>query len=175
MWSAESSPLQRGPIRIVKLKSTQSVKVNKRSSDKRVVAPKSSAPNTFTPEKRALFCETYAGGSTVHQAAKVAGVSATVVFYHRRINPDFTKQYEDAQDANTNFLEAHLLRHALESGVPGNITALFGLLRARRPAVWRENHRVEVSGKVEHSFPAAFAAAMNSELDIGGGSATQTH
>lgn len=151
------------------------MKVNKRSSDKRVVAAKSTKPNTFTPEKRALFCETYASGTTVHKAAQAAGVSATAVFYHRRINPDFAKQYEEAQDANTNFLEAHLLRHALETAVPGNITALFGLLRARRPQVWRENHKVEVSGKVEHSFPAAFAAAMSSELDIGGGSASQTH
>lgn len=101
----------------------------------------SRAPGTFTPEKRSQFLEHYQTGLTVLQAAKKVGTTAVTVFNYVRKDDAFAKQYRRAMEANTDVLEDglhHLARN-------GNIAAIFGTLKARRPERWRD--RVDISNK----------------------------
>jgi hypothetical protein len=103
--------------------------------------PSSSAPGTFTPEKRAAFLEHYRTGVTVRAAAAFVGVSHVTVFNHIRKDELFAEQYRSAMETNTDTLEDDL--HTLACN--GNVAALFGTLKARRPERWRE--RVDVSNQ----------------------------
>lgn len=100
---------------------------------------RSSAPGTFTPEKRAAFLDHYSTGLTVRQAARKVGVSHVTVFNHIRKDEAFKALYATAMDVNTDVLEDDL--HTLAR--MGNVAALFGTLKARRPERWRD--RVDLS------------------------------
>lgn len=133
-------------------------------------AGRKSTPGTFTPQKRAEFLERYAGGGTVAMCASKIGVSASIVFRTARNDPRFAKALEAARETNTDHVEDGV--HHL--AVAGNLTAMFGILRARRPHVWRDNSTVRVDAG--DGFAAAFAAAMNpppKTEDAGGRAATQ--
>ena len=95
----------------------------------------------FTAEKRAIFLAEYATGCTVAMAAKVVGVSVVTVFNHVRSDAAFKAAYNKVMESNTDILEDglhHLARN-------GNIAAIFGTLKARRPERWRD--RVDVSNQ----------------------------
>jgi len=132
----------------------------------KVAASKKSkhTPFTFTPEKQAAFLAEYAQGGSVNSCAKKIGVASVTIFSHVRNDEEFAKKYRSAQELNVDQLEDVLEAHALT----GNVTAIFGCLRARRPAVWRETHGVQISASAETA--AAFFAAMNKVQ----GSATAT-
>lgn len=115
---------------------------------------KKAIPFSFTPAKQAEFLKAYSDGGSVSMNAKKVGVDPTTVFAHARNDEDFAKKYLAAQQLNIDHLEDTLERHALT----GNVTAIFGCLRARRPAVWREQHTVTHNASQE--LTAAFIAAM---------------
>lgn len=95
----------------------------------------------FSLQKRTAFLEHYASGLTVEQAAAEVGVSAVTVFNHLRKNPKFRRKYERAMEVNTDLLEDGLHHLARK----GNIAAIFGTLKARRPERWKD--RVDLSNK----------------------------
>ncbi len=97
--------------------------------------------NRFTPAKRAQFLEFYAAGGTVASCARRVGVSAVCVFNHVRRDESFAAEYHTAMETNTDVLEDGL--HTLAR--QGNIAAIFGTLKARRPERWRD--RVDVSNQ----------------------------
>lgn len=111
------------------------------------------APGTFTRERRQKFLDKFRSGTSVAVAARHAGVSDVTVFVTKRRDPEFAKQYAEAFELNLDCLEDTLRKFALA----GNVTALFGCLRAFRPAVWRESQTVKVE---DGGFTAAFAQAM---------------
>ena len=128
--------------------------------------PAGMKPGKFTPEKRKEFLEHFAAGSTVAQAARRTGVSAVTVFNHLRKNPVFARKYGRALETNTDLLEDglhHLARN-------GNIAAIFGTLKARRPERWRD--RVDVSNK-DGSLLKPLAEAIKRAHGIGVAQATQ--
>lgn len=106
---------------------------------KRSEAPKERGK--FTAEKRRAFLDLYQTGVTVAQAAKKVGVSHVAVFNHVRKNEEFRREYEAAMEANTDVLEDSL--HHLARA--GNIAAIFGTLKARRPERWKD--RMDLSNK----------------------------
>lgn len=114
----------------------------------------------FTPEKRREFLDRYQHGGSVKDTAHEVGISAVTVYNLRREDPEFDREFILAQESNTDALEDKLFQMA----VSGNVAALFGTLKARRPERWRDNFTV--NSKVEHSFPAAFARAMG--ISVGG-------
>lgn len=116
----------------------------------------------FTAEKRRLFLEYYQTGMTVRQAAQKIGVSNVAVFNHVRKNEEFRREYEAAMEANTDVLEDGL--HHLARA--GNIAAIFGTLKARRPERWRD--RVDLSNK-DGSLLKPLADAIRRAHGIGGG------
>ncbi len=139
-----------------------SSKIGKRKSKaapSKVVRDKSkhhNSPEAFFPrpgvpltlEKRREFLEVYAQGGSVKSAAEKVGITHVTVFNHVNKDPEFKKAYEAARELNLDSLEDRLYMHATEKGVPGNISAIFGILNARRAAVFRQNMKVEHAGAV---------------------------
>lgn len=116
----------------------------------------------FTDEKRAEVLELYQTGVTLRQACEAVGISSVAFFNHVRKDPEFAKQYAAAQEANTDALEDRLHGMALA----GNVAALFGTLKSRRPHKWRDRSQVDLTNS-DGSFKA-FAAGMQQgakELD----------
>jgi hypothetical protein len=112
----------------------------------------------FDAEKRAQFLELMASGVSALTAAETVGVTYSLVRKVCQSDEEFSAAYDAAMDDSTDFLAHHLYRMATEKGVPGNVVAVFGLLKARRPEVWRENMKIEHTGSIEHAEKALPAA-----------------
>ena len=102
----------------------------------------------FSPEKKSAFLELYAVGGTVVGRAAEVGISHVTVFNHIRTDKVFARQFAIARETNTDWYEDHLARMAVEAKVPGNVLALFGTLKSRRPDKWRDNYKIEHGGSV---------------------------
>jgi len=121
---------------------------------------RSSAPGTFTAEKQAKFLELYEQGrTTVRKCAEAVGVSHVTVFNHARTNAEFARRYRVAIQTNTDCLEDLMMEHVFDREHAGSLTALFGMLKARRPEVWREVHKVEHAGQLVMVTADALAQA----------------
>lgn len=95
----------------------------------------------FSQSVQDRFLRLYAMGATEREAARVCGVSPITVRRARRSDPEFDKRYLDAREFNTDEMEDTLRRIAAD----GHVTAIFGILRARRPEVWRERATVDAN------------------------------
>lgn len=115
----------------------------KPKTDPTTARPGRGAPlaQRFTPEKRQRFLEIYRTGTTVAAAARKVGISSVTVFNYIRSDEAFGLAYRAALETNTDALEDGL--HTLARN--GNIAAIFGTLKARRPERWRD--RVDVSNQ----------------------------
>ena len=121
---------------------------------------RSSAPGTFTAEKKRQFLELYRqAATTVAKCAAAVEVSSVTVFTHVRTDPEFAKAYELAKELNTDHLEEMLVDHVLDKAQPGNLVALFGVLKARRPEKYREVHKLEHAGQIVMVTAEALAQA----------------
>jgi hypothetical protein len=105
------------------------------------------------------FLRRYSEGGTVREHANALGVSHVAIFRLKNRDEAFEKRFLEAQETNTDLLEDHLVRMATTAGAPGNVTALFGALRARRPERWRENFKLEHSGSIATTTADQLAAA----------------
>jgi len=101
-------------------------------------------PIKFTLDLQREFCALYARGGTVPMAAKKCGVTSVTIYEHARTDENFKAMYEAATELNTDDLES--LLHQMARA--GNITALFGTLKARRPERWRDNFKIEHGGSL---------------------------
>lgn len=104
----------------------------------------------FDAAAQIRFLKLFALGGTVQEAARAAGVAAITVHRERRRDPEFAKRFQDALELNTDGVEDLLRNLAGE----GNVTAIFGILRARRPGVWRETKAVDANVNVNHAASA---------------------
>jgi len=121
---------------------------------------RSSAPGTFTAEKKRQFLELYRqAATTVAKCAAAVEVSSVTVFTHVRTDPEFGKAYELAKELNTDHVEEMLFEHALDKRQPGNLVAIFGVLKARRPEKYREVHKFEHAGQLVMVTADALAQA----------------
>lgn len=111
-------------------------------------------PGRFTEKIKQRVLKFVREGYPVVRAARKAGTTDVTVFDHRRKDPEFGKAFEEALEAGTDMLEDKL--HDMAIG--GNITAIFGTLKARRPQKWREHYKIDHGA--DGSFAAAFAMAM---------------
>ena len=116
--------------------------------------------DSFGLKNRKRFLVAYGRGLTVEAAAHEVGVSSVTVFKHVRKNPKFKAKFLRARELSIDVLEDLLHQHARS----GNITAIFGMLRARRPEVWRENQKVDITsgGKPLDLLASALVSAAQS-------------
>ena len=70
----------------------------------------------FTEEKRQIFLDTLAGCATVCRSAAAAGVSVETINYHRRRDPVFAQQCEEALAIGYDNLEADKVAEAAAGG-----------------------------------------------------------
>lgn len=142
-----------------KVKPKADGKVIEQSEVQRYATP--TTPGTFTPEKEDEFLRLYETGITVFKAASAIGLSASTIFRRRRMDPEFSKRFDEAREVNLDNLEDILQQQAIN----GNTIAIFGLLKAFRPQRWREN--VNVTGQVQHKHEYTLAIARVMRMEVG--------
>jgi hypothetical protein len=122
---------------------------------------------TRTTERDAIFFEEFGRTANVSTAAALAGYSRTSVYEWRRADPEFAKQWENADKVSTENLETALYNRAV-FGVTktepmmwqGRIihykettdysdTAAIFLLKARNPEKYRERIEINVNWRAE--------------------------
>ena len=106
------------------------------------------------------FLLSLAEGNTIGVACKEGGVAVATVYRHREQDDSFAALWEEALEAGVQVLEQEARRRAVDGveepvfwqgQVVGHVrkmsdTLLIFLLKAKRPAVYRENTRVELTG-----------------------------
>lgn len=136
-------------------------------------AAKKPKPKARRTKWQAPFLESLAVCGHVANSAKAAGVSRECVYKHRRTDPKFAEAFELAAELGARGLEDEARRRAHDGvdepvfyqGVQcGTVrkysdSLLMFLLRARFPAVYRDRHQVELTGK--DGGPVAFKSVAD--------------
>ena len=78
----------------------------------------------------------------VTEACKAAGIHRSTAYNRRAHDAEFARQWAEIEEASTEALERIAVRRASE----GSDVLLIFLLKARRPEVYRDHHRVEHTG-----------------------------
>lgn len=110
----------------------------------------------FTPRRRQKFLDELAKGQSVNLAAKAAGMDRRHMYKIRAGDPQFAEDWADAIEQGADRLEDV----ATERAIKGSDKLLLALLRAKRPQVYRETIRQEISG------PEGAPVAMRNEVDL---------
>lgn len=116
----------------------------------------------LTPETLESICELHASGHTLQESCYLNRVSYAAFAKYRSLHPEFAKSklWLNARECFVDFLEdkAHDMAATVDNRSP---TMIIFMLKSLRRS--RYGERVAVSGELNHSFPAAFAAAMGVE------------
>jgi hypothetical protein len=103
-------------------------------------------PTNPTPKRRRdwrpAFLAAFASTGNVLLSAKAAGIDRSVPYDERKRNVRFAAAWEQAEEDSIQLLEAEARRRAMSV----SDTLLIFLLKSRRPAVYRDNARVELTG-----------------------------
>ena len=101
-------------------------------------------PGPITKRHRDAYLAALRLGSTHEAAAQAAGKSRAGFKDLRQRDEAFAVEVAEAADAGCEAVEQQLVKIAfgtIEAKSTAQVTACFGILRARRPEVWRENYR----------------------------------
>jgi hypothetical protein len=93
---------------------------------------------------RATFLKTLAKTPSVTMAAKAAGIPRRTAYDHREKDPQFAQAWDDALNQSLDVLEHEVYQRALKDDAQ---LAMF-LLKAHRPAIYRERIEAAVAGGV---------------------------
>lgn len=91
------------------------------------------------------FLDAFRQIGVVAPAASAAGVSRHSVRLATIRDPKFAKAYAEALEESTERLEAVAFARASRAQSPSDLLLMF-LLKARRPATYRDNYRLEHTG-----------------------------
>lgn len=106
------------------------------------------------------FFKALAKSGNVAASCRLANITQQHVYQMRKENPDFAKQWEQAIDTAIDALEAAAFSRAKRS----SDTLLIFLLKSHRPAVYRENTKIELSGNVDITNHYATASQVFDSL-----------
>lgn len=100
-----------------------------------------------TYKRRRIFLDQLAVGSSVSFAAHAAGMTSSQVKAWRRSDPDFAKDWDEAEEEGTDFIEDAATERALKKSDP----LMLAILKARRPEKYDRGSRdkLEVNINVE--------------------------
>lgn len=119
-----------------------------------------------TPEKtRVEWLENFEKLGTVVLACKATGVGRSTVYEWKQKYEEFALAWADIEEATTEAMEREAYRRAVEGTTKPLISAgkhvtdvqeysdtlLIFMLKSRRPDKYRDNFKIEHSGKVEHT------------------------
>jgi len=99
-------------------------------------------PRMTRATRKKRFLAVLAAGHSVMTAAEAAGVARQTVYRWRQEDEAFARAWDEAIEAGTDRLEDEALRRAFA----GSDTLLIFLLKARRPAKYRDTHHVQHDG-----------------------------
>lgn len=91
-----------------------------------------------------VFLEAFAELGIVGHASRAAGIDRNTVYYWLEHDEQFAIAYRHAELAATEALE----REAARRAVAGSDVLLIFLLKARKPAMYRERYEVHHSGEL---------------------------
>lgn len=94
-------------------------------------------PKKSAGEWRPAFLQALRNSGNVRAACQAAGIDRKTAYQHRDKYPDFAAAWQDALDEAIDALEAVARKRALET----SDTLMIFLLKAHRPALYRETHR----------------------------------
>lgn len=94
----------------------------------------------------------YQSHGTAKAASEVIGVNECTPYEARNRDPEFAKAWDALENETTKLLEETLYQRALN----GDTTAAIFMLKARRPAKYREALSVKHSGTVKHNVATDF-------------------
>ena len=112
-------------------------------------------------KRREKFLASLAAGGSITMACKASGLPRRTAYDWRKAQPSFALAWDEAVEAGTDLLEDEAIRRARD-GVEKPIyqggklvghtheysdTLLIFTLKARRPEKFRDNSRVELTGK----------------------------
>ena len=108
------------------------------------------AATIYTPETVEKFLAALAATARVDLACKAAGVGRSAMYKWRALHEDFAEKWAAAQDEGTSVLEDEMVRRAIDGDADGgskksDILLIFAL-KARRPAVYRDNASLRITG-----------------------------
>lgn len=107
----------------------------------------------------------YEKHGTVAGACKVVKVSRETAYQHRFRYPAFAAAWDKLENAVTDLLEKTVVEIALDhSRGHDQVRALEFVLKARRPAIYRESLKVTHGGKVTHEVEEKVNDEINAAL-----------
>lgn len=109
--------------------------------------------------KRSLFLAHVSDGKSIRASAEFAGLELRTARRWIAEDDDFKSEYKSAFLAGTEKAEDILYERATRPDRPSDL-CLLALLRARKPAVYRESHRTEVTINTAPSFADKFGDFM---------------
>jgi hypothetical protein len=108
-----------------------------------------SSATDATPKKAdwaERFLTVFEDSGIVSESAKAAGVNRSTVYRRRAVDAEFAAAWDQIEEWSTEDLE----RIAYKRAADGSDTLVIFLLKARRPAIYREAVNVNHGGKVKH-------------------------
>jgi len=99
-------------------------------------------------EKQSAFCRELAEGWSITKAAKLAGVATATVRKWRAEDSDFAEAWDEAIEAGTDRIEDKVTEKALAMDDGNAMRGAEMMLKARRPAKYRERHEVQHNHKL---------------------------
>lgn len=118
-----------------------------------------SKTTTISPRQEVVILSVLANGLTPVEACRIAGVSLALVKKHRSHDPAFDQQWLEAYDTGVASLEHVAQQRALGGSDP----LLMFLLKARKPAVYRERHALDITNHTMSTDDLARARALGHE------------
>lgn len=100
-------------------------------------------------------------GAKDEELAAALGVSTRTFSRWKSAHPDFCQALKNSKSAADDLMEESLY----EAGLAGNTTAQIFWLKNRRPAEWRDVHKIDVSGTVKLELPTPEEAKQILEAD----------
>jgi hypothetical protein len=100
--------------------------------------------------KKSLFLEALRAGKTIRHACEDASVQRSTIQIWRKSDPEFAAEFTDAFEDGVDLLEAELVYRATRSDKPSDLL-LLAALRAKRPALYREQYKAPEAEKTDGS------------------------
>jgi hypothetical protein len=98
-----------------------------------------------TFKARKLFLDALELGDSVSKAATIAGATSRQFKRWREDDPDFAADWDEAEEAGTDFIEDTATDRALKKSDP----LMLAILKARRPEKFDRGSKLELSGGID--------------------------
>lgn len=129
------------------------------------------AKGAWTPEKKEAFLHVLKTGISMAGAARMVGMSHGFIYDLKAKDPEFSAAIDSAREAGSDRMEDVLLDIGKRQK---NVTALIFLLKGRRPELYRDNARLDLTNS-DGSMAGLFAEAMMLDGDTRADGKHETH